>query len=514
MAEATNVGAIVNDPTNWLEWVRSQAEPKPENEPVTNLGGVRPNVTPEEGRKYAEAALRNETHNVATAPEGTRNHTLNKSAFSIGQLVASGYLTGQEAMQALTDAATVCGLEPAEISNTIRSGFTAAQDHPRIIEPMQTTHKPLPQFTPPPPPEQPQTDQPAWEHPWTDLQWVALGEIRPAHPPTVGSRADNVPLLYRNRINGIFGAPETAKTWIALHLVTQTLNNGENACLIDIDHNGANDTQSRLIKLGANPQHIGDPQRFRLYEPEDTTSLIAVRDDVATWQPALCVLDSVGELLPMLGLDSNSNDDITRAYRHIVQPMATTNTAMFTIDHLAKHSDNENAFAIGGMAKKRAISGLYLHATARQIPAPKTIGRITLTVSKDRSGMVREHCANSAVGAVLGSFILDSTNPTGDIEASIEPIVPSINDAGEFMPTMIMEKVSKLLEEFREEGCNTTMIQAEIGGKKDHVNTALARLVKGHYARITTRGKAKVYFTTKPFRAIDAGTEKISEFMA
>ena len=513
MVEATNVGAKVSDPTNWLEWVRSQAEPKPENEPVTHLGGTRPTTTPEEGRKYAEAALRNETHNVATAPEGTRNHTLNSSAFSIGQFVASGYLTGEEASQALTSAAQINGLEPHEIANTIRSGFTAAQDHPRIIEPLPNrTHPPIPPFIPP----QPDTpsDTPAWEHPWTDLQWVAQGEIRPTHPPTIGARTDGVPLLYRNRINGIFGAPETAKTWIALHLITQTLNNGENACLIDIDHNGANDTQSRLIKLGADPAHIGDPERFRLYEPEDTTTLIAVRDDVAGWQPALCVLDSVGELLPMLGLDSNSNDDITRAYRHIVQPMATTQTAIFTIDHLAKHSDNENAFAIGGMAKKRAISGLYLHASARQIPAPKTIGRITLTISKDRSGMVREYATNSATGAVIGTFILDSTNPNGNIEAGIEPVIPSINEAGEFTPTMIMEKVSKLLEEFREEGCNTTMIQAEIGGKKDHVNLALARLVKDHFAKVTTRGKAKVYFTTKPFRHADTTTEPITAFMA
>jgi hypothetical protein len=96
MAKATNMGATVSEPTNWLEWVRSQSEPKPESEPVTHLGGTRPNVSPEEGRRYAEAALRAETHNVATAPEGTRNHALNSSAFSIGQFVASGYLTNAE----------------------------------------------------------------------------------------------------------------------------------------------------------------------------------------------------------------------------------------------------------------------------------------------------------------------------------------------------------------------------------------------------------------------------------
>jgi hypothetical protein len=37
------------------------------------------------------AALREETRLVATARPGTRNDTLNRAAFSLGQLVASAY---------------------------------------------------------------------------------------------------------------------------------------------------------------------------------------------------------------------------------------------------------------------------------------------------------------------------------------------------------------------------------------------------------------------------------------
>ena len=40
------------------------------------------------------AALREETRLVATARPGTRNDTLNRAAFSLGQLVASAYCPG------------------------------------------------------------------------------------------------------------------------------------------------------------------------------------------------------------------------------------------------------------------------------------------------------------------------------------------------------------------------------------------------------------------------------------
>src|SRR5204862_5503111 len=41
---------------------------------------------------YGQAALDSEVHNVATAVEGTRNHTLNIAAFKLGTLVGAGQL--------------------------------------------------------------------------------------------------------------------------------------------------------------------------------------------------------------------------------------------------------------------------------------------------------------------------------------------------------------------------------------------------------------------------------------
>jgi hypothetical protein len=80
---------------------------------------------------YAQRALEDETSAVAAAPEGTRNDRLNTAAFSLGQLVAGGELSERDAIAALEDAASACGLPEREAAATIRSGLTSGMDNPR-----------------------------------------------------------------------------------------------------------------------------------------------------------------------------------------------------------------------------------------------------------------------------------------------------------------------------------------------------------------------------------------------
>jgi hypothetical protein len=81
---------------------------------------------------YAMAALREETRLVAMARPGTRNHTLNRAAFSLGQLVAAGLLPPLAVTTALASAAEHAGLPAQEARRTIHSGMTAGSQHPRI----------------------------------------------------------------------------------------------------------------------------------------------------------------------------------------------------------------------------------------------------------------------------------------------------------------------------------------------------------------------------------------------
>lgn len=110
-------------------WLADLATQRPA--PVTP-GPATP-LRPADG--YAAAAVRAEIGAVITAPAGTRNHQLNCSAFSLGQLVAAGMLDEDQVTAALRRAAERNGLladdGPRQCEATIRSGLRAGMANPR-----------------------------------------------------------------------------------------------------------------------------------------------------------------------------------------------------------------------------------------------------------------------------------------------------------------------------------------------------------------------------------------------
>jgi hypothetical protein len=117
-------GALPEAPHGLL---RALAPPKPDRPPkARHIPMARP-------RGYAQAALARETENVATARPGTRNHTLNRAAYYLGQLIAAGQLTEDDVTTELTAAALTAELEPREIQRTIASGLAAGQRNPRTV---------------------------------------------------------------------------------------------------------------------------------------------------------------------------------------------------------------------------------------------------------------------------------------------------------------------------------------------------------------------------------------------
>jgi len=84
--------------------------------------------------RYARRALQLELQTLCNADNGTRNETLNRAAFSLGQLVGGGYLSRSEVEAELRSAAESVGLEPREIEGTLRSGLDSGIAQPRVIE--------------------------------------------------------------------------------------------------------------------------------------------------------------------------------------------------------------------------------------------------------------------------------------------------------------------------------------------------------------------------------------------
>lgn len=81
--------------------------------------------------EYGLAALRAECSTMFSTQPGARNEQLNRSAFNLGQLIASGDLPEDVVARELCAAAEATGLPDREIRATLRSGLTKGKQTPR-----------------------------------------------------------------------------------------------------------------------------------------------------------------------------------------------------------------------------------------------------------------------------------------------------------------------------------------------------------------------------------------------
>jgi putative DNA primase/helicase len=103
---------------------------------------------------YTQAALRDELARLAQAPDGQRNDQLNRSAYSLGQLIGADLLDRLSTESQLEDTAVSIGLDLREAQATIKSGLESGIAKPRQL---QESFRPGPISNPHTPPGAPET---------------------------------------------------------------------------------------------------------------------------------------------------------------------------------------------------------------------------------------------------------------------------------------------------------------------------------------------------------------------
>ncbi|WP_067875297.1 hypothetical protein [Agromyces aureus] len=255
---------------------------------------------------------------------------------------------------------------------------------------------------------------------YTDIgELLDRGDITPP-APSIGLRDDGIGLFYRGQSNLVFGDPESGKTLLAQCAVADELARGNSALLIDLDHNGAGATISRLISMGVDEAVLRDAGRFRYCQPEDAEHMATVVADALDWKPAIVLLDSLGELLPMYGASSNSPDDFTRVHTTVVKALVKSGAAVIIIDHLPKNRDAQSFGATGTTAKKRAIGGTSLRVSIAEPFKPGIGGRAHVTLNKDRHGGLRASCPSDDREPLAATFKL-WTQTDGDLAWNFIP---------------------------------------------------------------------------------------------
>lgn len=105
-------------------WLLEAVTKRPEPEPDFRARSLA------EPSRYAEVALVEECAAVVRAPNGARNDTLNRAAFSLGTLVAGGVLEEAACGVRLAEAGQGAGLRRDEILRTIESGLAGGGQYP------------------------------------------------------------------------------------------------------------------------------------------------------------------------------------------------------------------------------------------------------------------------------------------------------------------------------------------------------------------------------------------------
>lgn len=235
---------------------------------------------------------------------------------------------------------------------------------------------------------------------------LLAGNLPPAPTPSVLLRMDGVGMFYAHQVNILFGEPESGKTFVALAAIVECLNKGGRAVFLDMDHNGMEGIAARLLDMGAPPAILGNLDRFRYKEPDDRQDLIESIADLKAWRPNVAVLDSIGELMPTMGLSSNSPDDFTVAHTSVLKPLAMAGAAVIAIDHVAKNTESKAQGPTGTAAKARAAGGTMLRVTVKDAFTPGHGGSAYLNVKKDRHGGLRSNSPRGDKEPLGGTFKL------------------------------------------------------------------------------------------------------------
>ncbi|MFD7996283.1 AAA family ATPase [Streptomyces mexicanus] len=359
-----------------------------------------------------------------------------------------------------------------------------------------TTAEPTRLAVVPPPAGPPPTWRPR------NLEDVLDGTYKPP-VPEIGRRNDGVGLFYPGRMHSVVGESEGGKTWFALMVVASELAAGHAVVFIDFEDD-APGVVGRLLALGADRQHIRD--RFAYIRPEDPLTVGFNRQEIGQamhdLRPTFVPVDGVTEGMALHGMELKDNTDVARFGRLLLRPIAEFGAAVATLDHVVKDKEGRGRYAIGGVHKLNGINGAMYILENRTPFGVGLTGRTTVRIAKDRPGQLRKHALPHSSGLHwFADFVLKSHDETF-AEAAL---YPPVEDEGPFRPTALMRKVSDALAG-APEPLSVRGVQDRVGGNKDAVRTALARLVDEGFVVVEKGARnAQMHRLEKPFSEESGG---------
>ena len=245
-------------------------------------------------------------------------------------------------------------------------------------------------------------------------------------PTAMLRRKDGSPLLYKGKLNFIFGTPGGGKSWVGLYCVEEMLLQDHRVGYWDFE-----DTPSTLKRraslIGLDLPHFWADGQFKYLRPGLNGSTLAM-SEAMEWVaggdgPTLIVIDSAESA----GCPADGSD-VAPWLKKTVRPFLEAGCTVLVIDHIPKRKESRPMGPIGSQHKLARIDGAALLVTG--IPwTQKTDGHLVLTNHKDRHGMLP-----SPIGKAVARMI--GTHENGTLNLSIVSPENQDNLEEAYIPTL------------------------------------------------------------------------------
>ena len=316
---------------------------------------------------------------------------------------------------------------------------------------------------------------------WTpaDLRLALTAELE---QPQILQRSDKVALLYKGKINSIFGETESAKTWTANLGAVEVLNAGGRVAILDYEDEASTCAQ-RLRALGVPIDVFADTDRVRFLHPPGP--LVAHRlDEWVTWSPDLVIVDGVTAACEVEGIAPNEGVEIARWIRSVLGPLARSGAAVVMLDHVTKSTEGRGANPINSVHKKNGITGAAYTAEAifplsRAVIDPVN-ALVRLSIAKDRPGAVRAHAKGKVAPIADVHF---TAYPDGGVSWKITP--PGVKVRDDIRPKIIEHLTAY-------EGATKTALRAL--GNSDAIDETLLLMINAGEVTVVACGNSHKHY--------------------
>ncbi|MGH8878461.1 MAG: AAA family ATPase [Stackebrandtia sp.] len=341
------------------QFLAEQAGRDPEQPAPTS--GVELSGAGSPGGGYARAALEAECARVMNAPAGQRNHTLNRAAFSLGQLIAGGALDDADVVTELTAAAELAGLDtdpgcgPQGIAATIASGIAAATKSPRGVPVRDPTPAPNPTAS------TPDAVDARRHEPEERVSLVDRLRDSLVYPAGIHAVAEPEPLidgiLYKDSTAWLVGAPGNAKSFVALDIAGcvatgstwQTYPAAQGPVLYLVAEGMSGMRQRVPAWEAAMKQPMGDVAFLPVaVQSAEAAVWGAFVNLAAELDPSLVVIDTQARVT--VALEENSAKDMGTFVHNIEQLRQATGACVLTVHHAGRAGNLRGSTAIEGAA--------------------------------------------------------------------------------------------------------------------------------------------------------------------